>query len=229
MTETIEPAPTPDISPVPIVAQRALAAPATVDRAARTVEVVWSTGARARNFVPALGLITEELEMSSNAVRMAALRSGNAPVLDTHRRGGARDVLGRVTAARLERGRGYATLQFSTAADVEPIWQRIADGTLRAVSVGYRVHRYEPRPDAGSGETIHRAVDWEPIEISVVPIPVDRDAAVRGDAEDAHGHLQRRQESQALRLDHRAGARGGAFEIAQPRAPAGHVEGPCIP
>nr|WP_232478823.1 prohead protease/major capsid protein fusion protein [Roseomonas rosulenta] len=162
-----------------IVAQRAITAPATVDRAARTVEVVWSTGARARNFVPALGLITEELEMSPNAVRMEALRSGRAPVLDTHRRGGARDVLGRVVAARLERGRGYATLQFSTAADVEPVWQRIADGTLRAVSVGYRVHRYEPRPDAATGETVHRAVDWEPFEISVVPVPVDRDAAVR--------------------------------------------------
>ncbi|MEO3475517.1 prohead protease/major capsid protein fusion protein [Roseomonas sp. CAU 1739] len=166
----------------PLVAQRAITAPATVDRAARTVEVVWSTGARARNFVPALGLITEELEMSPNAVRMDALRSGRAPVLDTHRRGGARDVLGRVVAARLERGRGYATLQFSTAADIEPVWQRIADGTLRAVSVGYRVHRYEPRPDAATGETVHRAVDWEPFEISVVPVPVDRDAAVRGEA-----------------------------------------------
>jgi hypothetical protein len=120
--------------------------------------------------------------MSPNAVRMEALRSGRAPVLDTHRRGGARDVLGRVTAARLERGRGVATLQFSAAADVEPVWQRIADGTLRAVSVGYRVHRYEQRPDPASGETIHRAVDWEPFEISVVPIPVDRDAFVRGEA-----------------------------------------------
>jgi hypothetical protein len=172
----------PTAADAPLVAQRAITAPATVDRAARTVEVVWSTGARARNFVPALGPITEELEMSPNAVRMDALRSGRAPVLDTHRRGGARDVLGRVTAARLERGRGYATLQFSSAADVEPVWQRIADGTLRAVSVGYRVHRYEPRPDPATGETVHRAVDWEPFEISVVPVPVDRDAAVRGGA-----------------------------------------------
>ncbi|MFN6998962.1 MAG: prohead protease/major capsid protein fusion protein [Elioraea tepidiphila] len=185
MTDIIEPGggdPAPELAAAPILAQRAIAAPATVDRAARTVEVVWSTGARARNFVPALGLITEELEMSPNAVRMEALRSGRAPVLDTHRRDGARDVLGRVTAARLERGRGYATLQFSTAADVEPVWQRIADGTLRAVSVGYRVHRYEPRADPATGETVHRAVDWEPFEISVVPVPVDRDAAVRGEA-----------------------------------------------
>jgi hypothetical protein len=170
MTEPVE---------TPIMACRALAAPVTVDRAARTVEVIWSTGARARNFVPSLGLITEELDMSAQAVRMDGLGSGSAPVLNTHRRGDARDVLGRVTAARIEAGRGYATLQFSAAADVEPVWQRIADGTLRAVSVGYRVHRYDQTPDAATGQTIHRAVDWEPFEISVVPIPVDAAAAVR--------------------------------------------------
>jgi hypothetical protein len=162
-----------------ITAARALSAPATVDRAARTVEVVWSTGARARNFVPPLGLITEELDMSPNAVRMQGLRDGGAPVLNTHRSGDARDVVGRVIAASLEAGRGIATLQFSSAADVEPLWQRIADGTLRSVSVGYRVHRYEPIPDPVAG-TVHRAVDWEPYEISVVPLPVDPAAAVRG-------------------------------------------------
>jgi len=123
--------------------------------------------------------------MTPGAVRMEALRSGNAPVLNTHRRGDARDVLGRVIAARLEAGRGHATLQFSAAADVEPVWQRIADGTLRAVSVGYRVHRYDPRHDAAIGQTVHRAVDWEPFEISVVAVPVDRDASVR--AEGDHG------------------------------------------
>jgi hypothetical protein len=162
-----------------IIAARALAAPATVNRAARTVEVVWSTGARARNFVPPLGLITEELDMSPNAVRMQGLRDGGAPVLNTHRSGDARDVVGRVISARLEAGRGIATLLFSSAADVEPLWQRIADGTLRSVSVGYRVHRYEPIPDPVAG-TVHRAVDWEPYEISVVPLPVDPSAAVRG-------------------------------------------------
>ena len=165
-----------------IIAARALAAPATVNRAARTVEVVWSTGARARNFVPPLGLITEELDMSPNAVRMQGLRDGGAPVLNTHRSGDARDVVGRVIAARLEAGRGIATLQFSSAADVEPLWQRIADGTLRSVSVGYRVHRYEPIPDPVAG-TVHRAVDWEPYEISVVPLPVDPAAAVRGSSD----------------------------------------------
>ena len=52
------------------------------------MEVVWSTGARARNFVPPLGPILEELDMAPSAVRMAGLCSGRAPVLDSHRRGG---------------------------------------------------------------------------------------------------------------------------------------------
>ncbi|MFO0198716.1 MAG: hypothetical protein ACK530_08925, partial [Alphaproteobacteria bacterium] len=38
-----------------ITARRAITAPATVDRATRTVDVVLSTGARARNFVTSLG------------------------------------------------------------------------------------------------------------------------------------------------------------------------------
>ena len=171
--------------PAPVIAARALAAPATVDAAARTVEVIWSTGARARNFVPPLGPILEELDMSAAAVRMDGLRGGRAPVLDSHRRGGSHDVLGRVIAARIEAGRGYATLKFSRAQDVEPVWQRIADGTLQSISVGYRVHRYEQITDPATGQTVHRAVDWEPYEISVVPIPVDPAAAIRG--EDAQG------------------------------------------
>ena len=51
------------------------------------------------------------------------------------------------------------------------------DGTLRSVSVGYRVHRYTPIQDPNVG-TVHRAVDWEPYEISVVPIPVDPAAEI---------------------------------------------------
>lgn len=154
-------------------------APLSLNRASRSVEVIWSTGVRSRNFVQPHGWIMEELDMAPSAVRMDVLRSGRAPVLDTHRRDGAAHVLGRVVAARIEAGRGYATLQFSTAADVEPVWQRVVDGTLRSVSAGYRVHRYEQRREGAGGETIFRAVDWEPYEISMVPVPIDHEAMVR--------------------------------------------------
>lgn len=177
----VEDSPPPAAGP-PFVAHRALVAPSSINSAARTVQVVWSTGARARNFVPPLGVIVEELDMAPEAVRMDQLSSGNAPVLDTHSRFGVRDVLGRVNSARIERGRGLATLQFSVASDVEPVWQRIVDGTLRGVSVGYRVHRYEQIADVATGETIFRAVDWEPYEISIVPLPVDRGTGMRGEA-----------------------------------------------
>ncbi|WP_206931476.1 hypothetical protein [Roseococcus thiosulfatophilus] len=153
--------------------------PLSLNRASRSVEVIWSTGVRSRNFVQPHGWIMEELDMAPSAVRMDVLRSGRAPVLDTHRRDGAAHVLGRVVAARIEGGRGYATLQFSTAADVEPVWQRVVDGTLRSVSAGYRVHRYEQRRESVAGETVFRAVDWQPYEISMVPVPIDYEAMVR--------------------------------------------------
>jgi phage head maturation protease len=154
-------------------------APISLNRASRTVEVIWSTGVRSRNFVQPYGWIMEELDMAPSAVRMDVLRSGRAPVLDTHRRDGAAHVLGRVVAARIEGGRGYATLQFSTATDVEPVWQRVVDGTLRSISAGYRVHRYDQRREGAGSETIYRAVDWEPYEISMVPVPIDYEAMVR--------------------------------------------------
>lgn len=163
--------------PVVMTAARALAAPVSINADARTVDVVWSTGARAANYVPPMGQIMEELDMG--AARMDRLTSGQAPVLDTHQHRGAASVIGRVVAARVERGKGYATLQISRAPDVEPIWHRLAEGTLRSVSVGYRVFKYDPIQVAG--QTVHRAVDWEPYEISLVAVPVDAAAGVRSE------------------------------------------------
>lgn len=168
--------------PPEAVAVRSMSgSPGSINVADRTVEVVWTIGARGRNRVEGLGDIVEELDLSAGAVRMDLLRGGNAPVLNVHQRANASSVLGRVVAARIEGGVGHATLRFSSAADVEPIWQRIVDGSLRNISVGYRVFRYERVRDPATGEMVHRAVDWEPFEISVVPVPVDRAATIRSD------------------------------------------------
>lgn len=165
---------------------RTVSAPVSIDATARTVEVVFSAGTRAKNMLPGVGVVWEELDMSPNAVRMDTLRSGSAPVLDTHKHGEARSVLGRVVGARIANGRGYATLKISEADDVKPIWQRISDGTLRHVSVGY-VAKYEAARSS-DGETVYRATDWEPKEISFCAIPVDIHAGVRAMGELAPGH-----------------------------------------
>jgi hypothetical protein len=99
-------------APHPVTAVRAVTtAPVSTDRQARTVEVVWSTGARAPNYVPGLGEILEELEMPPDSACMVVLRSGAAPGPNAHQRFDATSVLGRVVAARLERGVGTATLR----------------------------------------------------------------------------------------------------------------------
>lgn len=45
----------------------------------------------------------------------------------------------------------------------------VKEGALRGVSIGYRVHVWEVNDD----DDIYRAIDWEPYEISLTPIPVD--------------------------------------------------------
>jgi len=158
-------------------AARAFAGPLSINAEDRTVEVIWTTGKRAKNYITGVGAVLEELEVSPAAVRMGGLASGNAPVFDSHRKDSVRSQIGRVVSARIEGKRGIATLQFSAASDVEPLWQRVVDGTVRSVSVGYRIHKYQ-QVKAGA-DTVYRITDWEPFEISIVPIPADDGAVIR--------------------------------------------------
>lgn len=153
----------------------------TVNEAARTVEITWTSGATVRRNRLFQDAIDEELSVDPEAVRLERLNAG-APFLNTHRAGSLDSVLGVVEAgsARIENGLGTATIRFSERADVEPMFRDIAAGIIRNVSVGYRVHRYDIEKRDGSPE-LWRAVDWEPLEISAVPIGADPGAQVRGE------------------------------------------------
>jgi len=52
--------------------------------------------------------------------------------------------------------------------------------TNKRVSVGYRVRAYRVEED-GRDVPLWRAVDWEPVEISVVPVGADPNARIRAD------------------------------------------------
>ena len=153
----------------------------SANEAARTVDVIWTTGATVRRFSWEDGEVDEELTVSGNAVRLERLNAG-APVLDSHLSGQIAAVLGVVESGsvRLQSGQGLATIRFSERADVEPIWRDVLGGIIRNVSVGYRVHQYEVEKRDGQ-RPLYRAVDWEPFEISIVSIPADPGAQVRGD------------------------------------------------
>jgi hypothetical protein len=153
--------------------------PATLDEQDRSIEVVWSAGARVRR-QPFFGEpFDEELSMDPAHVHLERLNAG-APLLKVHDRFALEAVIGSVVpgTARIESGRGLARVRFSEREDVEPIWTDVRNGHLRAVSVGYQVQRYEiTRPN--NGPELWRAVEWTPFEISAVPVGADPAAGFR--------------------------------------------------
>lgn len=155
------------------------------DEASNTIDVIWTTGATVRRFSWMDGEFDEELVVSPNAVRLDRLNSG-APFLDTHNRWSLADVIGSVVrgTARLEGGKGYAAVKLSSAPDALDRVARIKEGTVSNISVSYRIHAVE-RKEVDGKVPLHRVVDWEPWEISAVPIPADPGAQVRsGDKPD---------------------------------------------
>lgn len=157
--------------------------PETVDTEARTVELVWSTGAMVRRRDYWTGKPYDEvLSLEAGHVDLSRL-NGGAPLLNTH---GAHDlgqVLGVVERAWVETGeggaQGRARVRFSARADVEPIWRDVEAGIIRNVSVGYSVRRFEITEQEGQ-VPIWRAVDWQPMELSAVPVGADAAAGFRG-------------------------------------------------
>ena len=151
----------------------------------RTASLVWSQGAKVlrSNFWD--GTFFEQLSMDPAHIRMDRLKSGRAPLLDTHGFGegrGLRSQIGVVESADVKNGQGDANVRFSKREDVEPIFQDVVDKIVQNVSVGYRVYKFERQPQA-EGEEIPTflAVDWEPIELSMVPAGADPDASIRSD------------------------------------------------
>lgn len=165
---------------------RADVVPETLDEKKRTVEVVWTTGAKVKRS-PWFGEpYYEELSLKPENIRMDFLNSGKAPFLAVHRQGDLDCVIGVVEKAWLTATDGRALIRFSEREDVEKIWLDVKGGILRGISVGYLVHRFERMPMA-EGEEVptYLAVDWEPKEISLVPVGADAGAGVR--SEDGRG------------------------------------------
>jgi HK97 family phage prohead protease len=162
------------------LALRASVSPATIDEAKRTVEVVWTTGARVlRGYYDQFW---EELSLDPKHVRMDRL-NGGAPLLDAHNGYDNGGVIGVVESARLEKGRGTATVRFAKAEDdpnADAIFRKVKDGIIRNVSVGYRINKMEKVSEETGKVPVYRAVDWTPHEISFVPIGADAGAGVRG-------------------------------------------------
>lgn len=157
-----------------VMVRRATFSPNTFNADAMTVEAVISTFApvtrrdRAGSF---------EERLSASGLDTSALIG--APVLDGHRQGSARDVIGTVSAFRMEGNALLATIRLSGAPDAAPIVHRISEGTIKGVSIGYRVSRWENSTDPQTKARVRTAAAWAITEVSAVPIPADAGATFR--------------------------------------------------
>ena len=118
--------------------------PASFDLEARTVEAVIATTAPVTRR-DARGTFAEVSDFSTLDLTNAV----NLRVLDSHRTASIRDTMGTVEAVRVEGDKLIAKLKLSAADDVTPVLQRIADGTIRGVSIGYRVTRWTENQSGG--------------------------------------------------------------------------------
>lgn len=168
---------------IPKLSTRAAFVPATLNEEERTVEVTWSTGAKVRRFDWWSDKEwIEELSMEPAHVRLDRLNNG-APLLPNHSNYALSNVIGVVERAWISGKEGRASIRFSKREDAQKVFDEVKDGILRNISVGYKIHKLEEQKERQDELKVFRAVDWEPMEISLVTIPADPGAQVRSEGE----------------------------------------------
>jgi hypothetical protein len=153
--------------------RRGLSRPNGFNAETREIDAVLSTGARVRR-QDWDGPFDEVLAMGSNNVRMGRLNQGCA-VLDSHCwHQGLSAMLGGVVpgSARISNGELTARIKFSRgSALAQRVVRDLEDGIQIPLSVGYKVHKtIENRRTTPVTRT---ATDWEPLEVSLVPIAAE--------------------------------------------------------
>lgn len=167
---------------LPMQTRAAAFAPGSINENDRTIELVWSTGATVRRKDWYNGRVyDEELSLDPAHVDLSRLNNG-APLLNTHRSYELEGVVGVVESASIKNGEGHAVVRFSERDEVAGLWNDVRAGIIRNVSIGYAVRAFECIEEDGKVE-IRRAIDWQPSEISLVPVGADADAGTRSDKE----------------------------------------------
>lgn len=111
-------------------------------------------------------------------------------------------VIGKINRAWIEEMRGMAEVEFDADDESELIYQKVAGGTLKGVSVGYQIDSWEevmPNKQSADGRftgPADIARKWTPYEVSIVSVPADPTVGVGRELEEETG-----QETQTRTLD----------------------------
>lgn len=120
---------------------------------------------------------SEILMCQQEAINLERFNNGLGCLLFNHDRDA---VIGHIESTEIVDGRAYAVVRFDDDEESEIIFQKVKNGTLQGVSVGYKVDSWEEvepnkvsvsLPDVIGPASI--AMRWEPLEISIVSVPAD--------------------------------------------------------
>jgi len=157
--------------------QAAFSGPSSIDVEARTVSLVWSTGASVlRSDV--FGQFNELLSMDPKHVDLTRLKKG-APLLASHNTGSLNAILGVVESVSLSDGIGTAKVRFASDPESDAVFTKVREGIIKNVSIGYQIRKMVDRTKKGEKIPTYEAVDWAPYEISLVTVPADPTAQIR--------------------------------------------------
>lgn len=163
------------VDPMDIVDMVSRTAPlngASFDRKTREVDVVVSSGARVRRR-DWDGEYDEVLSMKPGAIRLERFNAG-AQMLDSHNYWRGMDaVLGAIIpgTARVEGGNLVGRAKISRSDGGQRIAQDLQDEIPLLLSAGYKVHKFEE--DNTVSPPVRMITDWEPLEVSVVPVSAE--------------------------------------------------------
>ena len=152
--------------------------PDTWDDESCTVDCTFYSGAT----VPRVDYWTGEpydltLSLDPADIRLDRLNNG-APVCDNHEiDGSVMNQLGVVQRAWID-GTARATLQISPRPELAGLRADIKAGIIRNVSMGTWIYTKQETTPKGQDRKQFTAVDWEPYEISLTPVPADPGAVL---------------------------------------------------
>lgn len=167
--------------------------PSSYDEGAHTVDAVFSTGSRVRRWG-----VFEELAISAEAIDLGRVEQGQVRLLDSHDSSSIERVLGVVTASRVANGQLIGTIRFADTDAGRRAEAMVKAGDLAGLSVGYRVTTWTLTAVENNQE-IWRADRWELLEVSLVAVPADPGAMVRGESPDRNRAPALAEESDDMR------------------------------
>jgi phage head maturation protease len=160
-------------------------APRSYNQNDHTVEAVISMGSPVERPYG-----TEVLRISPDAVDLSRLLEGGIPLLDHHQQTGINAMLGRLTDAWFERSALIGRFKFNQTPEGEKAEGMVARGEVTGISAGYRVEHWLITDDDGDivdqknirwdDELTFTATRWQLFEASLVGVPADGEALVRG-------------------------------------------------